>query len=78
MLKTLLKSTQSLTSYFVSVFMKVSQNLSCEEMMMFDLNDHIQAGKGSLTFKEMNDLKDWSLVMDPSEDKLLTEYEIIN
>ena len=47
-------------------------------MMMLDLNDDIQAGEGSLTFKEINDLKDWSLVMDPSEDKLLTEYEMIN
>merc|ERR1719333_840106 len=42
-----------------------------------ELRDRItaaaDAGKGSLTFKEINDLKDWSLVMDPSEDKLLTE-----
>merc|ERR1712012_1054132 len=34
---------------------------------------NIQAGEGSLTFKEIMDLKDWTLDMAPTDEKLLTE-----
>jgi len=36
------------------------------------------AGEGSLTFKEIMDLKDWTLDMAPTDEKLLTEYEMTN
>ena len=39
---------------------------------------NIQAGEGSLTFKEIMDLKDWTLDMAPTDEKLLTEYEMTN
>ena len=52
--------------------------LSCDEIIMFDLNNHIQAGESSLTYKEIKDLTDWSFNMAPTDEKLLTEYEMMN
>merc|ERR1719445_1093462 len=42
----------------------------CEPLMMWMYIRHGSRNPGD---DEINDLKDWSLVMDPSEDKLLTE-----